>query len=64
MNQFRVVIHNGRTEGDRQISDEQYHLSDAAEASTLMRSQAKRHKCAGSVFRTVEELVDSVEVEG
>lgn len=64
MNQYRVVIHNGRTEGDRQISDEQYHLSDAVEASALMRRQAARHKCAGSVYRAVEVLVDSVEVEG
>lgn len=55
MNQYRVVIHSGRTEGDRQISDEQYYLSDGAEASALMRRQAARHKCAGSVYRAVEE---------
>ena len=68
MSQYRAVVHSGRIERgeptDKIIPDDQRYFVDGVEASVWMREQCERRKCAGSLFRTVEELVDSVEVEG
>lgn len=68
MSNYRVVIHSGRIERgeptDKQIPDDQRRFPDQATAAAWMREQCERRKCGGSLFRTVEELVDSVEVEG
>lgn len=65
---YRVVIHSGRIERgeptDKIIPDDQRRFPDQVMAATWMREQCGKKKCAGSLFRTVEELVDSVEVEG
>lgn len=66
MSSYRVVIHSGRIERgeptDKIIPDDQRYFVDGGEASTWMREQCERRKCGGSLFRMVEELVDSVEV--